>query len=107
MKFTVLIPVADNSGKKFPKQKLRAIFDRFGIQFGGQSVEGPVDGMWCDDGVLFHEQSYKITVVTDVARIEEARELVREIGRDLGQLAMYFEVVNEDGVEFLRMSPRP
>ncbi len=103
MKFTVLIPVADNSGKKFPVNQLRAIFDRFGFQFGGQSVEGPVDGMWCDDGVVFHEQSYKITVVTDAERIDEARDLVREIGRDLGQVAMYFEVVNEDGVEFLRM----
>jgi hypothetical protein len=44
----------------------------------------------------------KVTVACDRARLHEAEEAVCEIGRRLGQKAMYFEVRYADGVTFLR-----
>ncbi len=104
MKFTVLIPTADNQGKRFAQRKLRAITDRFAFQFGGRSVEGPIDGMWIGpDGTVYRDRLLRVTVVTDAGRADELREFVREIGRELGQLAMYLEVVQDDGVEIMKI----
>ena len=85
MKFTVLIPTSDNNGRRFRRSKLRAICDRFGFVFGGCSVEGPIQGMWTEaDGTLYRDELLKVTVVTSAERLDEARRLVIEIGRDLG-----------------------
>ncbi|MFM9959885.1 MAG: hypothetical protein ACKV2Q_01525 [Planctomycetaceae bacterium] len=103
MKFVVLIPTTDNGGKPFPQSKLIRIIDRFNEQFGGSSVEGPVFGSWKNDrGEIMRDTLLKLSVVTSDDREEEARRMVRRIRRELKQDAMYFEVIRDDGVEFIR-----
>lgn len=102
MKFTVLIPLADNNGKPFAKAKLAAIADRFSETFGGSTVEGPVSGTWKNAaGELARDQLLKLTVVTSNNREDEARRMARRLCRELKQDAIYFELDRDDGVEFL------
>jgi hypothetical protein len=101
VKFTTFVPTHLNDGT--PVEDLRSITQRFAIVFGGCTIEGPAEGHWIDaaDGEHFVDEVLKVTVVCDDARLDEAREFVIDLGRRLGQRAMYFEVGPSDGVEFL------
>lgn len=103
MKFTTLLPVADNDGRKFPREQMLDIIVRLGTQFGGASQEGFVRGLWLDAGRMYHDKSIRVSVVCDNSRLEEARQAVIAIGRELGQLVMYFEVRDYDGVQFIQI----
>ncbi len=72
--------------------------------FGGASFDGRVDGHWIDssDGRHYQDESLRVMVVCENEQLAEAEQLVREIGRRLGQKAMYFEVQYFDGVRLLR-----
>jgi hypothetical protein len=43
-----------------------------------------------------------VVIETDRARLTEITEAIKEIGRSLGQKAMYMEIQYFDGVQFLR-----
>jgi hypothetical protein len=102
MKWLTRIPTHDNDGKRFAKSVLKAITDVVRDKFGGYSLDGPGLGAWTDDeGMVYEEHSYVLTVLCDRALYTEAREAVIEIGRRLDQKAMYFEVRDVDGVEII------
>lgn len=101
MKFVTRLPLADNSGERFPESMIQGIIQSLAIRFGGASVEGPHHGIWLHAGQMYDDESMKVEIVTQDDRVSEAREAVREIGRQLGQIQMYFEVIANDGVEFL------
>ena len=102
MKFTTLLPLADNKGTSHA-DKIDAIVQSLAIQFGGCSREGVVEGHSIDSGVQYRDQSLRVTVVCENSRLDEARDRIIEIGRELGQRAMYFEVRDFDGVQILRI----
>jgi hypothetical protein len=65
-------------------------------QFRGYSLEGPFQGTWvADDGQTYEETSYRLEVLVPDDRLSEARALFIQIGRQLGQRAIYFEIRNE------------
>jgi hypothetical protein len=100
MKFVTRIPTHDNQGRKFGRALLRRIYSRIRDTFGGYSLDGPGLGAWTDsDGTVYQEQSYVLTIVADRSRRDEVRQMIRDIGRELGQLAMYYE--EADGAEIL------
>ena len=104
MKFTTLVPVNFNDGTKVPQSQIDAILARFWVLFGGCTVEGPVVGHWVNDnGTHFQDDCLKVWVVADNSRLEDAETLVRQIGAQLHQEAMYFEVEHhpESGVRIL------
>lgn len=101
MKFITRLPLADNNGKRFPDSLIRGIIRELAVRFGGASVEGPHEGLWYHEGRIYDDESLKVEVIADNSRIDEAREIVREIGKQLQQIRMYFEVIESDGVEFL------
>jgi hypothetical protein len=105
MKFTTLIPTRYNDGTRVPRQKLRAIIDRLVHQFGGCTNEGVAKGQWIDPakGVLYRDETERISVVCDRTMLDEARAAVIEIGIELGQRAMYLEVRDYDGVQILEI----
>ena len=84
MKFTTLIPLRFNDGTEVPPMQLTRIIDDLAFQFRGCSDEGVTKGQW----------------------LEEAQQAVIKIGIELGQLAMYFEVRDYDGVQLLEV-PQP
>jgi hypothetical protein len=108
MKFTTLIPMRFNNGEDIPPEQLSRIIDELAIQFNGCSDEGVTKGQWLDpkDARLYRDESRRISVVCDNARLAEAQQAVIRIGTELGQRAMYFEIRDYDGVHLLDV-PEP
>jgi hypothetical protein len=105
MKFTTLIPIRFNDGKKVPARQLARLVDELAIRFGGCSNEGVTKGQWIDpaDSVRYHDETLRISVVCDRIMLDDAREAVLAIGHALRQRAMYFEVRDYDGVQILEV----
>jgi len=103
VEFATLIPIQLNDGTPLTEAQLGDIVTRLAFQFGGCTVVGNVSGHWIDsrDGKHYQDASIMIRVVCDRSRYEEARNVVIEIGRELNQKAMYFEVRYFDGIEFI------
>ncbi|TWT58917.1 hypothetical protein KOR42_23040 [Thalassoglobus neptunius] len=104
MKVTTFIPIHRNDGSPVSPEELQEISRKVWERFGGATLEGRVEGHWVDeqDGQHYQDTSLKLTVVSEPERLPELEQLVREIGRQLDQKAMYFEVKYFDGVRFLR-----
>jgi hypothetical protein len=71
--------------------------------FSGYTFGALQRGAWTDpqSGVTYFDNSHPLVVTCDRSRLEGARRWVLEIGRRLGQKAMYFEVRDYDGVQIL------
>lgn len=105
MKFTTLIPLCFNDGREVPPEQLTRIIDDLVVQFSGCSDEGITKGQWLDpkDSQLYRDESRRISVVCDNRLLREAQQAVIKIGKELGQLVMYFEVRDYDGVQLLEI----
>ncbi len=101
MIITTLLPLADNHGTPFSEGKIEAILNSLVSQFHGCSTDGTVDGRSLDAGHRHRDVSLRVTIVCDRERLEEIRERIAEVGRELGQISMYFEVRDYDGVQFI------
>ena len=87
------IPTHRNDGSRVSAAERRELLRQVRDAFGGYSLEGPFQGAWvADDGRVYEETSYRLEIMIDPEQLQEARELVTQIGRRLGQRAMYFEV---------------
>ena len=106
MKFTTLIPLRFNDGRKVPKNRMSQIIDDLVFTFGGCSDEGVTKGQWIDpaDSQLYRDESRRISIVCDNSLLWKAQEAVIKIGKELGQRTMYFEVRDYDGVQILEVS---
>jgi hypothetical protein len=104
VKFTTLIPTARNDGTAVAPSRLARLIDSLWRPFGGMTNEGLVTGHWVDaDGTEFKDVCVKVSVECGRSRLQEAMKAVRQVGRKLGQRAMYFEVAGYDGVQILRV----
>ena len=103
MKFTTLIPTTRNDGSKVEPAELVRLIDGLWRPFGGMTNEGYVVGRWIDpaSGMEYEDTCLKVVVACERDRLPAAIEAVQQIGRQLGQLAMYFEVSEYDGVQIL------
>jgi hypothetical protein len=103
MKFTTLIPLRFNDGKEVPPEQMARIIDELALRFGGCSDEGITKGQWLDpkDSKLYRDESRRVSVVCENQLLWEAQQAVIKIGKELGQLVMYFEVRDYDGVQLL------
>ena len=104
MKVTTLIPTRHNDGSRVTARQRAEIVARFWKRFGGSTIEGKTQGDWVDpaDGTHYRDECWKLVVVTTVDRWPEVEQLITEIGRELGQKAMYAELQYFDGVRILR-----
>jgi hypothetical protein len=107
MKFTTLIPLRFNDGQEVPQEQLNRLLDELVLQFSGCSDEGVTKGQWLDpkNSQLYRDESRRISVVCENRLLWDAQQAVIKIGKELGQLAMYFEVRDYDGVQFLEVPP--
>jgi hypothetical protein len=105
MKFTTLIPTRLNDRSRVPPKTLHRIINDLATQFGGCSEEGLTKGQWIDpaDATRYRDETIRVSVVCDRVLLDEAREAVIRIGMELQQRAMYFEVRDYDGVQFLEI----
>jgi hypothetical protein len=82
-----LIPVNDNDGRPFAAETFVGIKVRIEKAFGAFRWLSPQEGTWKGQVELTHE----IEIAINPRRVKELRELVCQIGRELGQKAMYFD----------------
>lgn len=96
--FTTLIPLARNDGTPIRQAEIDEILLEVWELLGGLSTEGTVEGYWLDrtDARLYRDVCLKFTAICPKGKLAEAEELVRGIGRRLGQKAVYFEVRSYD-----------
>ncbi|MAT16794.1 MAG: hypothetical protein CMJ46_16165 [Planctomyces sp.] len=101
--FITLVPINFNDGTPVPAETLESIKWLFWETFGGATIEGPLEGHWVDpkSGKHYQDSLLRVTVVAGAEKLEEAREIARQICRTLDQEAIYFEARPADGVEFL------
>lgn len=99
-----LIPTCRNDGSPVSSEELAELEQLFWTRFGGCTVRDRVRGVWNDpaDGQTYHDESIEVAVNCEPELLPEVESLVREIGRRLGQKAMYLEVRYADGVRILR-----
>lgn len=103
MKATTLIPVRRNDGSPVPAEEMEDIIQRFTVTFGGCTVDGRTKGYWIDNATVYEDECLKVVVVCDAARRPELEAIVRDIGRQLGQLAMYLEFDTTTEVQIMRI----
>lgn len=100
----VLLPLTFNDGSSVPDAMIAAFEHRFFAEFGGSTVEGTVTGTYRmqDTGTKQVEKLLKVKVAVEGEEgVAALREIVAEIGHDLGQECMYFEVQRGSNVEFV------
>jgi hypothetical protein len=83
-----LIPVCDNDGNEFAPEVIIGIKRRLDERFGAFRFLSPQEGTWRGQVEMTHE----VEIALNPRRIPELRELVIQIGKELGQKAMYFDV---------------
>jgi hypothetical protein len=104
VKFTTLIPTTRNDGTAVKPSALARLIDSLWRPFGGMTNEGLVTGHRIDaDGTKFQDVCVKVAVECHRDRLPKALKAVRQIGRNLGQRAMYFEASGYDGVQIPRV----
>ncbi len=82
-----LVPTHYNDGRPVEPEKILLIKKVLDRKFGGCRFILPSEGYW--KGQV--ENTHEIEVAVLQKRIPELRAVVIEIGRDLGQQAMYFD----------------
>jgi hypothetical protein len=105
VKVTTLIPTRRSDGTRVGARQLAQIVAEFWQRFGGSTIEGKTQGDWVDpeDGTHYRDECWKLVVVTTPERWAEIEQLITDVGRDLGQKAMFVEVQYFDGVRILRV----
>lgn len=106
IKCILLIPLAQSDGTPVRPAELRGILQRFLDQFGGYTIAGEVEGGWrSPDGTEYRERNTQVWVAVERREIGRLRRLVRDLGRQLGQEAMYLEVTGGE-MEIVRVPAR-
>ena len=98
------LPLAYNDGRPLEDSRHEEILDRIFSKFDGYTIEGTETGAYRreDTGTKQVEQMLKVNVaVHGEAGVRELRTMVRIIGWELDQEAMYFEVDKGNSVEIV------
>lgn len=101
MKITVLIPTTRNDGSAVSETEQDGIVRLFWTNFGAASVDGRVSGYWVNDGTLYLDDSLKLFVVCDESQLDACLTIVKAVGKQLGQLAMYVEIDRHTDVRII------
>ncbi len=99
MIFVTRLVTHDNDGQPIPAAVLNCILREAEARFGGYTLGNPESGSWIEGGIRYAETSCRLEVVIAAGRIAEAREFVIWSGKELHQLAMFFEI--RDGGEII------
>ena len=103
MEVVTLIPTELNDGTPVSQKQLKGYLDQFAIRFGGCTCDGQVEEIWIDpkSGHRFDDTNVRVRVACEKSQLTDIREAVIQIGRELKQKVMYFEINYCDGIEIL------
>ena len=98
---TLYLPAAANDGRRFSEDAWQGAVAVLVDHFGGATLAGEQEGWWLDrDRHVRREPVRPVVVSFERHRLGEFRDLVREVGRRLGQEEMYVRL-DEPRVETL------
>jgi hypothetical protein len=87
---TVYLPLADNEGQPFSEAAWQAALAELVVPFGGATLGQPQEGCWLDaSGQVCREPVRPVVVSFVPERLDEFRNAVHDVGKRLGQEAMY------------------
>jgi hypothetical protein len=87
---TVYLPLADNGGQSFAEAAWHEALGVLVAPFGGATLGEPQEGCWVDArGRLCRERVRPVVISFAPGRAEEFRRTVHDVGRLMGQEAMY------------------
>ncbi len=87
---TVFVPLVDNGDRPLSPEKWQEAVEPLLTRFGGATLGAPVEGCWSDQhGTLRREPVRPVVVSFTAGRMGEFRRVLHEVGRRLGQEAMY------------------
>lgn len=87
---TVYLPLADNHGKPFVETDWQQALTALVMQFGGATLGEAREGYWLDAQQRVRREQVRPVIVSFAPeRLEEFRLVVRDLGKRLGQEAMY------------------
>jgi hypothetical protein len=90
---TVYLPRNDNQGKRFPRKTWRGAVRVFVERFGGATLGGRREGYWLNSHRRVQREPIQLlTVSFEPGRLEEFRDVVRQVGRRLGQETVYVRI---------------
>lgn len=99
---TVLLPLADNSGRAFPDATWDQALAGLVTPFGGGTLGEPQEGCWVDDrGRLVREWVRPVVISFPPADAETFRNALRRLRHDLAQEAVYVRYA-EARIELIR-----
>lgn len=101
---TFKLPLAYNDGQPVEEDRLSEFLDRIYVEFNGHTIEGKEKGTYRreDNGQKQVEVMLKVCVAVDgEAEIKRLRDMVAQIGGELDQETMYFEVLTGSVVELV------
>jgi hypothetical protein len=87
---TVYLPTVDNQGRPFEEARWQHALESLVAPFGGATLGQPQEGCWLDGrGRVCREPIRPVVVSFAPARLAEFRKAVHDVGKRLGQEAMY------------------
>jgi hypothetical protein len=101
---SVYLPLTNNQGKRFAEADLQAALTLVVRRFGGATFAEEWEGYWLNDQQRLQREPVRRLIVSfDRSRLGEFRQVLRAVGRRLGQQAVYFRL-EEPRVELLRVA---
>jgi hypothetical protein len=98
------LPLTYNDGQPVTEDRRDEVLERLFVEFGGYTIEGVEEGAYRreDTGQKQVEKLLKVCVaVQRESGVERLREMVSEIGGELDQESMYFEVSTRSDVQMV------
>jgi hypothetical protein len=87
---TVYLPLNDNQGKPFARDRWAAAVAVLVRRFGGATLGSRRQGLWLNARQRIQMEPIRLcTISFDRPRLDEFRQAMREVGRRLGQESMY------------------
>lgn len=104
LKASFLIPLADNAGSPWARDRFEWLEEELLSQFGGWQIDAEVRGGWRNpEGRIFQERSLRYIVALEQDKLPGLRKfLAREVGEAFEQEAIYLEVADAIKVEIIK-----
>jgi hypothetical protein len=101
------VPLTDNDGQPIDPQVVVDLHRELIAQFGGFTIHPTSHGQWRSRaGQVYREEVVVYEVAVPKNKVALLREVVCRVGRQLGQLAMYFDAP-PPSVEVIDLSSPP
>ena len=102
VKAALLVPLTDNTGKRFPKELFRELEFKLRENFSGFTDTGVVRGQWVDAGRIYEDISRRYEIAIEETQIEVLRQLALWVKNSFKQKAVYLEIQMGTLVEIIR-----